>query len=148
MKKFILIITAFFLFQQTVLSGTIYQLYDCPSMSRYNLSVKTPEKGCKFAETYGMTKDECIKSLKQEYSAVTKELSSGKCKPNGYHIEGSYNDTYCSIQFVTSPSPKVLSQSYSNAKGMGYNGGNDVNGTKCIDKLYKELLVKYPNMQK
>ncbi len=148
MKKFIFILMAIVLFQQSALSSTTYKLYDCPSMMRYNPSVINPDKSCKYAERFGMTKEECYKAMKEEYSETYKEFSSGQCKPNGYHIETTYNTTDCSIQFSTSPSPRIMSHSYVNDKNMGYNGGSDLDGAKCIDILYRELQTKYPNLKK
>ena len=69
------------------------------------------------------------------------EYKRGQCKlSNQKYIEGKYKSTDCSIDFITSPYPKI--------NGHGYGGSNnsELEGAKCIDNLYKELKVKYPNI--
>lgn len=139
----------FLITTQYALSSTIYSLYDCPSMMDYTPNYANPEKSCQNAELFGITKTECYKSIKEQYAPVNNEYKMGKCKNKGHKvIEGQYGSTQCSIQFMTTPYPKIYGHAYSNNNGMGYNRSEDIEGAKCLDIIYKELKSKYPNIQK
>lgn len=145
----ILLVVTLFITSQIVFSSSVYSLYDCPSMMEYSPYIINPAKSCKYAKTFGMTTQECEAAIKKQYEPTNKELRAGQCKDKGHKIlEGQYNTTSCSINFMTYPSPKIYGHGYANDKGFGYNGGDDIDGAKCLDILYKELKSKYPNIQK
>ena len=139
--KLVLILMLFLMSTQYSLSSNIYPLYDCPSLMDYTPNYyANPEKSCQHAELFGLSKSECYKNMKEEYTIVNNEYKMGKCKDRGHKvIEGQYNSTQCSIQFTTTPNPQIYGHGYANKNEIGYNRGEDTEGAKCIDIIYKEL---------
>ena len=149
LKTNLLLMAVFMLSTSAVLSSSINTLYDCPSMSDYSQSLLNPEKQCKNSETYGMTKQECYDAVQKDNALYHNEYNSGQCKDIGHRIiEGQYNTTNRSMKFITSPYPKIYSHGYSNKNGFGYGSGDDPDGAKCLDTIYRELKSKYPNIQR
>lgn len=140
-NRFIGIFMIITLFVPLCFASNIGSLYDCPSMMLYSPNRYTYESLCKNASTFGVSAEDCKSFYNEHYAKPNLEYKRGQCKlSNQKYIEGKYNSTNCSIDFITSPYPKI--------NGHGYGGSNnsELEGAKCIDNLYKELKVKYPNI--
>lgn len=119
--------------------------YDCPSMINYNPAV-TQFQFCQEMAPYvkaGMLKQgKCAEYYQDTFGQANSEYKNGQCKVGGKIVDGRYNSTKCYVEFVTSPSPKVV--------GYGSYGPEDednLDGPKCVDKLYRGVKALYPDIK-
>ena len=119
--------------------------YNCPSMFNYNPMV-TQFQFCQDMAPYvktGMLKQgKCAEYYESIYGQANSEYKNGQCEVSGKMVEGRLNSTKCSVEFVTSPSPKIT--------GYGSYGPEDednLDGPKCVDKLYRGIKALYPDIK-
>lgn len=127
---------AFALYEQTY--------YECPSMMFYTPTM-TLKKHCTGIRTLVndyISKKECTLSYNDEYGKANIEYQKGYCRiSNRRFVEDMYNGAMCNVDYVLTPSPKVM--------GVGaWRGIKNPEGAKCIDMLYRQLKEVYPDMQK